>query len=92
MSDDERVPIEEALPGFKIHRLDEGWTPLQAFVLIKALDDEGDPVWSFRTSESFNLEELLGALVVQQETLRRKLVREWEDGDPDYEDGPPEST
>ena len=79
MPDDERVPIEQALPGFKIHPLDEGWTPLQAFVLIKALDDEGDPQWSFRTSESFNLEELLGALVVQQETLRRKLVRDWED-------------
>lgn len=85
---DERVPIDEALPGFKIHTLDEGWTPLQAFVLIKALDDEGHPVWSFRTSEPFNLEELLGALDVQRETLRRKLVRQWEDCDPDYEDDP----
>lgn len=52
---------------------------------MKALDDEGDVVWSFRTSEQFNLEELLGALVVQTETLRRKLVRNWEDDDPNYQ-------
>lgn len=45
----------------------------------------GDVVWSFRTSKSFNLEELLGALVVQTETLKRKLVRQWEDDDPDLE-------
>ena len=86
VSDDERVPIDEALPGFRLHPLGEGWTPLQAFVLVKCLDEEGDIAWSFRTSEQMNLEELLGALMVQTETLKRKLVRAWEDDDPDLED------
>ena len=83
---EERVPIDEALPGFAIHPLEDDWTPLQAFVLVKALDEEGEPVWCFRTSEQFNLEELLGALDVQASVLRRKLVRVWEDEDPDYQD------
>lgn len=81
MEDDERLPIERVLPGHRLHPMDEGWTPLASFNLIKCLD--GDVVWSFRTSEPFNLEELLGALVVQTETLKRKLVRHWEDDDPD---------
>lgn len=82
--DDQRVPIEQVLPGFKLHPLDDDLVPVQAFVLIKSVDDDGDAQWSFRTSKAFNLEELLGALVVQTRTLERKLVRYWEDEDPDY--------
>ena len=81
MSDEPRLPIEEVLPGFRLHALDEGWTPLQAFVLVKSLDDEGDVAWSFRTSEVLNLEELLGALTVQVEVLEHKLARLWEADD-----------
>lgn len=83
MSDDERQPIGQVLPDFKLHPLEPGWTPLQAFVLVKSLDEEGGTAWSFRTSEQFDLEELLGALVVQVETLKRKLTKSWEDEDPD---------
>ncbi len=83
MEDDERLPIEQVLPGHRLHPMDDGWTPLASFNLIKCLDGDGDVVWSFRTSEPFNLEELLGALVVQTETLKRKLVRQWEDDDSD---------
>ncbi len=83
MGEDERIPIEQVLPGHRLHPLDKGWTPLASFNVVKCLDEDGDVVWSFRTSERFNLEELLGALVVQAETLKRKLVRQWEDDDPD---------
>lgn len=87
MSDDDRQPIGQVLPDFKLHPLEPGWTPLQAFVLVKSLDEEGGTAWSFRTSEQFNLEELLGALVVQVETLKRKLTRSWESQDPDSLEG-----
>lgn len=83
MSDEERQPIGEVLPAFKLHPLQEGWTPLQAFVLVKSLDEEGGTAWSFRTSEPLNLEELLGALVVQVETLKTRLARRWENDDPE---------
>ena len=85
MTDDERLPIGKVLQGFELHPLDEGWTPLLAFVLIKSLDESGEPTWSFRTSEPLNLEELLGALTVQVETLKRKLMHQWEDEDEDSE-------
>jgi hypothetical protein len=78
---DDRVPIQDALPGFKIHPLDDGWTPLNAFVLVKALDASGTSSWSFRTTERLNLEELLGAMVVQVEILKARLVTEWGDDD-----------
>jgi hypothetical protein len=84
VADAEREPIEEVLPGFTLHSLDEGWTPLQAFVLIKSFDDAGESVWAFRTSEEMNLEELLGALTVQAELLKHKLTDDWENADPDH--------
>jgi hypothetical protein len=67
--------------GFELHPFADGWAPLQAFVLIKSLDDEGEISWSFRTSAPFSLEELLGALTIQCDVLRNKLVRDWEDED-----------
>ena len=87
MSDDhERRPIGEVLQGFELHPLDDAWTPLLAFVLIKSLDDCGEPKWSFRTSEPMNLEELLGALTVQVDVLKRLLLRQWEEDDDDEDD------
>lgn len=78
---DERLPIEQVLPGFTLHALGEGWTPLAAFVLVKSLDDDGDTAWSFRTSEPMNLEELLGALTVQVGILKRRLMAGWDESD-----------
>jgi hypothetical protein len=78
MSEDEREPIEQVLPGFRLHPLEESWTPLQAFVMVKCLDEAGQATWSFRTSEPLNLEELLGALTVQTELLKRRLLDEWD--------------
>jgi hypothetical protein len=81
VSDDVRVPIATVLPDFELHPLQEGWVPLQAFVLVKALDEVGESSWAFRTSQPFNPEELLGALTVQVEILRNKLIRNWDDDD-----------
>lgn len=79
--DDVRVPVAEVLSGLGIHPLEPGETPLEAFVLIKCLDGEGNPSWSYRTTNRLNREELLGALVVQVDVLRRELRQEWDDED-----------
>ena len=79
MSDEERKPIEEVLPGYSIHPLPDGWTPVEAFVLVKCMDETGVSTWSFRTSNPLNLEELLGVLTVQVEVIKDKLAIEWED-------------
>lgn len=78
MSDEERIPIEQALPGMAIHPFDDGEVPLSAFVLAKVLDREGNPAWSFRTTEPPNREELLGALIVQVDLLRKSMVEGWD--------------
>jgi hypothetical protein len=85
VEDDGRIPIAEALPGFEIHPLVSGWTPLEAFVLIKSLDGHGQSSWSYRTTHKPNREELLGALVVQTELLRQELVGQWDEDDEDEE-------
>lgn len=76
---EERVAIGVALPGLEIHPLDEGSSAVEVFVLVKVLDSDGMPTWAYRTSRSPNREELLGALTVQVDVLRRELVREWDD-------------
>ena len=80
-SEDVRLPLADALPGMTIHGFDSDQIPVSAFVLVKLLDDEGSPTWAFRTTETFNKEELLGALVVQVELLKASLVSDWETPD-----------
>ena len=76
-TDRSKEPIQVVLPGFELDALPDRWTPLQAFVLVKALDEQGKASWVFRTSEPFNLNELLGALCIQVDWLRSKLAS-WE--------------
>lgn len=77
--DDEgdRVPIAEALSGLEVHPLTSGWTALEAFILIKCLDNDGKATWAYRTTHKLNRDELLGALTVHCDLLRRELLEEW---------------
>lgn len=72
-----RVPIDQAMPGLSVHPLGDGEEWEFAFVLAK-VRNEGETTWSYRTSAAPNREELLGALMVHVELLRRELVEEWE--------------
>jgi hypothetical protein len=76
---EERIPLSDALPGFGIHPLEVEWTPLEAFVLVKCLDENGQSTWGYRTTHRPNREELLGALIVQVDLLRRELAAQWEE-------------
>ena len=73
-----RVPVSEVLRGLEVHPLDAGETVVEAFVLIKLLDADGDVAWSYRTTNRLNREELLGALIVQVDVLRKSLRDEWD--------------
>jgi hypothetical protein len=74
----ERKPIGEVLAGLSIHPLLEGEKPVEAFLLVKVKPKKGPVTWSYRTTRPPNREELLGALLVHVEILRRELVEEWE--------------
>ena len=76
---EERRPVAEVLGPLEVHPLEPGWTALEAFLLVKCLDDDGNTSWAYRTTHRLNREELLGALVVHVEVLRRELADEWND-------------
>ena len=77
--DEVRVPVADVLAGLEVHALEPGHTPIEAFVLIKTLDPEGDVSWGYRTTNRLNREELLGALTVQVAVLTKELRDEWDD-------------
>lgn len=77
--DDDRKPIEQVLSGLWLHPLPEGWTPLEGIVLAKCLDEEGHPLWAFRSTAGVNDEELLGALTVRTDLLRKDLLEAFSD-------------
>lgn len=77
--DDDRRPVEDILVGMSLHPLEPGWTPIEAFVLIKSLDEDGAASWSYRTTHPLNREELLGVLTIHTALLKRELLGEWDD-------------
>ena len=80
--EDGRKPIEQVLAGLQLHPLPEGWTPLEGIALVKCLDQEGHPLWAFRTTAGLNDEELLGALTVRTDLLRKDLLEAFSDEEP----------
>ena len=73
-----RVPLQAALPGLEVHPLQPDWTPIEALVLVKCLDEHGVPTWAYRTTSKLNDEELLGVLVAQAELVKRRIAAQWE--------------
>lgn len=63
--------------GFEILPLPEGHTADTAWMLIKMRDSDGGINWCWRSPGISNQEELLGALLVQVELLKQRLVDDW---------------
>lgn len=78
---DAGAPLPDLLPGLRFEPLPAGWTPLQAFVLVKCLDEDGDPAWCERGSDDINDEEFLGALSIQVALRKQNLLKEWDSDD-----------
>jgi hypothetical protein len=76
-----REPVAEVLRGLHIHPLPAGWTALEGIVLLKCLDADGNSSWAFRTTDGLNDEELLGALTVRIDLLRRELLESYSSDD-----------
>jgi hypothetical protein len=80
-SSEARQPIAQVLSGLEIHPLEAGWTPIEALVVVKCLNENGEPTWSYRTTNKLNREELLGVLTIHADLIRRELLAEWEEDD-----------
>jgi hypothetical protein len=74
---DDKIPLENLVSGMRVHALEEGEFAVSAFLLLKVRDSEGEMSWSYRTTEPPNREELLGALLVQADLLRKELLDDW---------------
>ncbi len=82
-SQSQRRPIDAVLPGFELDLLPQGWTPLDGVFLIKCLNPEGKALWSLRFTDGINEHELLGALLLQTDMLRKDMLADWADDDED---------
>lgn len=60
------VPASDLVTGIELVPLPDNYTPLEAVVLIKALDDEGNICWLTRYSKELHMIEALGALTAAQ--------------------------
>jgi hypothetical protein len=71
-------PIGRVLgDGFQVAPLLEGWTALDGIVLVKCLDDEGRSSWALRETAGLNEEEVIGALTIQLDILRERVLDQY---------------
>lgn len=67
----------------------EGWTPMEAIVIVKALNAEGADAWFTRVSDGLGGMEALGALTGACRTQADDIAESFlpDDGDEDDEEG-----
>jgi len=88
------VPVQDALPGIKLHPIKDAKRIDFVFALVKYLEEEeeeeekpnesDDWNWAFLASWNLNREELLGALRIQVKILEEELIMEWRSDDSDW--------
>ena len=74
----EQRPIGEVFPGVRLAKLPEGCVAETVFVFSKARFDDGTSTWFWLSPGITNQEELLGALIMQVETLKAQMLEYWE--------------
>lgn len=62
------------IEGVKVSDLPPAYVPLEAIVLMKALDEDGDAVWLVRTSDGLSDAERLGALIAESGRLKKSMI------------------
>ena len=77
--DDPQLPIGEVLRGLTVTPLPESWSPLEVLCMVKCLGDDGSPKWALRMTGGINEEELLGALTIEVDLLKRDMLNNWND-------------
>lgn len=71
--------------GLEVEELPPGYTPLEAVVFIKALDEDGDPGWCRRGTTGLSDEEVVGILTADTQRIVQHINGRWI---PDGEDEP----
>lgn len=59
--------------GLEIEEMPEGWTPLEACVVLKCLDDEGEVALATRQTDALRVWDVVGMLEAALEVQRLRL-------------------
>lgn len=74
----ERVPAAEVLGDLSLYPLPTGWTATGGIVLIKCIDEDGEPgAWAFRLTGDLTDEEVTGVLAVRAELALKETVESY---------------
>lgn len=73
--------------GLDLLPLPDGYTPLEAVCVVKALDEDGSVALLVRSTDSLNAWESLGMLDVAADTTRAGLTASSEDEGEEDDDG-----
>jgi hypothetical protein len=71
-------PVAEVLPGVEIVGLGDGAIPLEAVVLVKALDAEGEMGWYTRYTKGLHSIEALGAIRAAELLEQERVIALYE--------------
>lgn len=72
------IPIGDVFPGVHLAQLPDGCIAETVFVFSKVRFDDGTTAWHWLSPGITNQEELLGALIMQVETLKAQMLEYWE--------------
>jgi hypothetical protein len=78
-------PSEHEVYGLKLKPLGDGYIPLEAVCIVKALDGDGDPTLVVRHAGNLNDWERVGMLAAALDIAKEQTAASWR-GDPDEED------
>jgi hypothetical protein len=81
----------ETIFGLNVEPMDEGYIPLEAICIIKALDDGGEPTLVVRHAGEINDWERVGMLSAALDVAKDQTVASWrpDSSDEDEDDGDP---
>ena len=79
MTTNKYVPASEVLRGVELMPVAEGWTPIEAIVLVKCMTEDGTTGWMQRVSQGISTNEAVGALICSADTMRSAWLKGWDD-------------
>lgn len=74
----EQLPIGDVFPDVHLAPFPDNCVVETVFVFTKVRFEDGATAWSWLSPGITNQEELLGALIMQVETLKVSLLESWE--------------
>jgi hypothetical protein len=77
VADEDHTPIGEVLAGLDILVLPDGYMPIEAAVVVKTLDPDGDVAWLNRYTSGLTSIEAIGSLHAAILTLGHDIVQSY---------------